>query len=444
MLLGLVCVLLLIVQLSLTKAHTQDEPEHLSLPNLLLQDDLDRVALNWELGDDMSLSNGRLVSQNGALWSTPGLAGSSNEWTIEYVFRSNGSRVEEIPNANTNDLSFWLIADPLLEVGKKIDKYDGFRFAVNNQQHSGLKLFNNDGSKTMNNEFEESIGNCLFNYHDSLVPFTVRISYSRSRNWFKVQVDNNLCFKTDKIQIPMGEQDLKFGITTSSASHETWEIFKLNVWSHLTEDAHDDHGLMLETPVEVKAKQQPNEQPAAFTPEYNRESLMERVRKQQDALGRQGPPQASVDQNQFGLEILNKLQEMESKLQIGNQPSGNNKDVTNVIIELKDDLDKFKLSFVNYQSEMLNTMQKLNDKIISEVREHQYNYADLSKKVELILDNHKETSHKLDTQRSREISPSNVSDAIVYWILIPVVIGVIFIVVSIYRLRRDIKHSKLL
>lgn len=443
MLLSIVYGLLLIVKLAIADEHDHELPGHMSLPNLLLQDDIDRIALNWKLSEDMSLSNGRLVSHNGALWSIPRLAGSSNEWTIEYVFRSNGSREAEISSADVNDLSFWLITDPEPEIGKAIDKYDGFRFSVNSKQYSGLKLFNNDGSKAMSNQPEESIGSCLFNYQDSMIPFTVRISYSKPKNWFKIQVDNNLCFKTDKIQIPSGGQDFKFGFTTNSASQETWEIFKLNVWSHLTSDASDDHDLMMELPIE--AVKPDSNQETIYTPAHNRASLLERARKHQNELNRNEPPQLDNDQLQISHRLLKKLNEMEARLQTGNVgSSGDYEDIRNVIKQMKDDISDFKLSFVRYQSEMLNTIQKLNDKVISEVREYQYSNSELNKKIDFLLESHRDTSYKLDTQRTRELNASSISNAFIYWILIPLVIGTILVVISIYRLRRDIKHSKLL
>jgi mannose-binding lectin 1 len=426
--------------------HNHEEPGHLSLPNLMLHKNIDDLALNWKYNGDVKLDTGRLISQNGEFWSIAGLPNTGTSWTVEFIFRSTGTSDNDLAYISQNGLSFWLVNDIDAKSTTNFggpDSFDGFQFLINNHQQPGLKVFNNDGSKKLAGDIDKAIGSCKFQYLDSLVPFTIRISYSAAEHWFKVQVDNNLCFKTNRLQIPTDGPDFKFGFTTSSASSEVWEIFNLNVWSVVTSDAIDDHGLMQGGEVEKIVNADQSE---VYSPSFNRESLMERNRKYQEENGHLREQVAEGASE----EVLKNLQSIRLKLDSivltdNNLPAQQKiDDVYQSITTLQKDFLEFKRSVGDYQAHLLNTVQRLNEKVISEVRDNQFDTEELVKKVDLLLASHKETSYIYEKQINAPQETPGITNVIIKWILIPVVIGVTIVIVFIYKLRHEIKHSKLL
>jgi mannose-binding lectin 1 len=472
--------LFVLIILAHEEHHDFDEPGHMSLPNLLHVNELQDIQLNWETFNDVKYDNGRLVfyNQGGSLWSIPQLANTGSEWTIEVVFRSSGTAAKDLQFSNDNGLSFWLV-DPITTEPINAQntfnfggpsKFDGFQFLFNNKENNGLKIFNSDGSNVLPNSVEKSIGDCGFNYLDSQVPFTLRISYSKEKNWLKVQIDNNVCFKTDKITLPEDISDFKFGITTKSnpSSSEEFELFKLNVWNHLTEDAVDDHGLLADGELKVDVKTVVKEKPSVPSPDSIirpgniRESLMEKNRRFQEHLQGQtfNNHENGVDSS-FGditlkLESLvqainsleksnsNELRTIESQVQdlkiIHAQQ-------VEVLHGLQKSVDEFKSTITEQYSQMLEAVSKLSSKVIGEVREQQYSMEEIGKKVDLLMANHKEISYQYKQQGTaldQYSNQSGIANTLIKWILIPVVAVIIVLTVVVSRLRHDIKHSKLL
>ncbi|CAI5755858.1 unnamed protein product [Candida verbasci] len=407
----------------------------LSLPNLLTIDSKSQIS-NYDLSKTINYDNGRLLlDKNGVMWSKNTLP--QDEFTIEVDFRSTG-RIEDLQFLE-NQLSI-ILAENI----QSFDKFDGFKFLINNQEQEGLKIFNNDGSKTLNNLIDESIGDCKFRYLESNVPFTIRISYKRSESWFKVQIDNNLCFKTNRIQIPNNSK-LRLGVFSiiNRSSIEEFEILNVKVWDHLIEDAIDDHGLMNDGEVKVEFKTivvEESQATDAIKPEYKRESLMEKAQKQR---------QESMQVQDFN--VLKKLQDLEYQqnekidklIQIQNELNSN----------LQNQKKELQQLFTTQYAEILSSISTLNQKLIGEVREQHFGMEELSKKVDLLMNNHKEIAYQYEKnqiqqqqqqQQHIQVPTSSVFDSLIKWILVPLLIILIILVIFVYRLRHDIKHSKLL
>lgn len=452
-----------------TENTDHSEPGHLSLPNLLKIDSLSDLELTWETLPNIKLDTGRLLIQKGpgGIWSLPTLANTANEWTIELIFRSSGSSKNDLAYSAQNGLAFWMI-DPVsttinrdnMENFGGPQAFDGFQFLMNNKDMKGLKVFANDGSRILQNTIEDAIGKCNFNYLDSQVPFSVRISYSKLRKWFKVQVDNYLCFKTDKIVIPETMNDFRFGVTGNvhPSSSEELEILRLSVWNHLTDDALDDHGLMSDGSVKVDLKTvTQGEDQFTFKP---RQSLMEKSRMQREAILNDQIKAAGTPgtNNKDHSELYSKIDQLDQLYNF--MESRDNKfdfvkmeekifhieeDQLKQLSDLHQDFTEFKQIVVEQYSEIVQAIGKLNEKIIGEVREQQYTIDELGRKVELLMQNHKEVAYQYE---NRNETPSNelpgLLSAIIKWVLIPVIILILILTVFVYRLRHDIKHSKLL
>ena len=107
--------------------------------------------------------------------------------------------------------------------------------------------------------------------------------------------------------------------------------------------------------------------------------------------------------------------------------------------------DQFKATLGHQYTELLQAVSKLNEKVIGEVREHQYSTEELSKKVDLLMSNHKEVAYQYQNGNNEfKNNDSDLLPSIIRWVLIPVVVGIILLTIVVYRLRHDIKHSKLL
>lgn len=440
--------------------------ESISLPNLLTLESISQIS-NYET-NGITFDQGRLLmKQQGLLWSKSFIP--SKEFTAEIVFRSSG-KSQDIQFLD-NGLNVWLLDD---RKSQGLDAYDGFKFAINNVDTQGLKIFNNDGTKNAENGIDVSIGDCQFRYLESDVPFTLRISYSD--NWFKVQVDNNLCFKTDKIKFPQN-QNFKLGITsnTNPQSQETFEILAIKVWDKLTEDAVDDHGLMVDGELKVDVKKivdesQLNQDDHHVKPKVLRESLMERARKHREEMERSQQQDKSdqASQSHDLLLVLNKLNHLEylvndlpknfnpsssgSQNDQVNILSQSRNDISSAIKETRDTINDLKETFVQQYAQLLQAVSDLNHKVIGEVREQHYSTEEIGKKVDLLMNEHKEVKHQYQKQNeqlgqksSHVVSPSDSTfDKLIRWIFIPLMIVLLALVVFVYRLRHDIKHSKLL
>jgi mannose-binding lectin 1 len=130
-----------------------------------------------------------------------------------------------------------------------------------------LRAFLNDGStdyRSQHNVDQLSFGHCSLNYRNLGRPSQIKLRHSDSS--FRVEVDNNVCFESDKVRIPEGYH---LGITAASADNpDSFEVFKLVT---LTEDTNVKTG---------QADSIPNDNPGS--PQQHRAD------GQQVAYGRQG------------------------------------------------------------------------------------------------------------------------------------------------------------
>lgn len=442
-------------------------PGPLSLPNLLDVENVDQLTPNWAVSGGMRLDAGRLVVADGAgaLWSTRPLANSKLDWTVELVFRA--SELEDVDAHNyydSNGFSLWLLdaappGDTLNFGGPR--RYDGLQFLVNNKGSKSLKIFANDGSKDAVNAHEHALGGCDINYLDSTVPFSLRVSYLALQKWFKVQIDNNLCFKTEAVTFNNIAGDLYFGASSSTKaeSKEYWEIMKLDVYDSLTADAIDDHGII--SGGSIKYVTVTNDAQPTSTPQQNRNSLMEKTRQLREQLTRNLNTQQRVqfDSAQFDSllgEIASKLAGLEAMLnkvddsKVGELANAVKeiKSIQNeqlaVLGELKNTYDNFESLLATQYKEMLQSIGALHEEVIEEIKSHQKEVHGISSKVDLLMSNHKEIRDQYALDSANDTDISQFFNAVVKWVLFPIVIGIAALAAFVYRLRKDIKHSKLL
>lgn len=439
-----------------TPPDSHEQPTKLSLQNLLEISDVNDLLTNWQITGSMQFGAGRLfVDQSaGALWSKELLDNLKSEWTIELTFRNSEQEdVDDHTYFDTNGLAFWLLDEASPTSGTNFggpEKFEGFEFLINNKKERGLKIFANDGSKVLENP-EGSFGGCAINYLDSMVPFTLRISYSQAKNWFKVQIDNNLCFKTDQLTLDRISLNLRFGVSasTNQKSKEYWEVLKLEVFDGLTTDAIDDHGIITGGLIQVKTVTQEVKQPVeTHHPSVNRESLMERTQKFREEMKKSQPDvyQQLSDIRASLSAIEGTSNKPDSAISALVERIGQIESTQNLQLQLLNDIianyDKFDALVKSQYRETSDALMVLNNKVLDEIKIHQVEVHEMSAKVDLLMDNHKGLQSQPLTPNIPDVS--EFFSAVVKWVLIPIVLGIAVLSAFVHRLRKDIKHLKLL
>lgn len=435
-----------------------------SLPNLLdltLESDL---ASGWSLQGNMHLEEGRLVvkKDSGSIWANSLMDNSRDEWTVEVVFR-NSEQVEVDDHLfyDTNGFALWIL-DASTQMLSDFEnfggprRFDGFQFLINNKDKRGLKIYANSGDKDTENKPENSVGGCDINYLDSMVPFTLRVSYLASQNWFKVQIDNNLCFKTEAITFAKIKGKLRLGVSasTNEVSKEYWEVMKLNIYPYLTEDAIDDHGIITGGTIKrvtITKTATPTAGPAA-----TRQSLMEKTREFQENHNRDTKGHLhKEDFDAFSGALSTKLEavkELIEKIDTSKvaELAGAVDEMKKIQMQQLEVLADMRSAYGNFEKllasqykEMGQSLSVLHEEVIKKIKEHQFDMNTIGDKVDVLMANHKDL---LDHYKSltKSNAGSEVFGVIVKWVLLPLVIGIAVLALFVYRLRKDIKHSKLL
>ncbi|QHS74822.1 Emp46p [Saccharomyces paradoxus] len=213
-----------------------------SLPNLLEVTDQKKELSQWTLGDKVKLEEGRFIltpgkNTKGSLWLKPEYT-THDAMTIEWTFRSFGFR-----GSTKGGLAFWLkqgnVGDGTELFGGSSKKFDGLMILLRLDDKLGesVTAYLNDGSKNLDIKSSPYFASCLFQYQDSMVPSTLRLTYDPLDNHLlKLQMDNRVCFQTRKVKF-VGSS---FKIGTSAindASKESFEILKTKLYDGVIEDS---------------------------------------------------------------------------------------------------------------------------------------------------------------------------------------------------------------
>lgn len=437
-----------------------DKPEPPRLPNLMKLNDVSDLTPKWTTKGDMRLEEGRLVVKEGlgSIWSRHILAGLKGDWTIEVVFR-NSERVEVEDHLffDSNGFSFWLLESDLPQDGLNFGgprTFEGFQFLINNKEGRGLKIFANDGKQTLENSKSTSLGGCDLNYLDSMIPFTMRLSYSSKNKIFKVQIDNNLCFRTDTLSFDKLSRDFLFGVSASTdpKSQEYWELLKLDTYYEVTEDAIDDHDLMKEGLIKMVTITQTDNSMPTDTPAINRQLLMQKSRPDTPNVdffkldAHMGEINRKLSLLEGNLDKIDNSQVSELSLALQEVKSVQNKQLI-LLEDMKKTHDEFQTLLRSHFREMVSSVGALHQKVIDEIRVHQAETLNIETKVDLLMDNHKEILKQYMSyagELERKSDSSEFVNAVLTWVLLPFFVLIAGLSLLVYRLRRDIKHIKIM
>jgi lectin, mannose-binding 1 len=174
-------------------------------------------------------------NQRGAVWSDRSLQHA--QWVADVDFRANG------PERGGGNLNIWLVRGGSNDIGASsiytVGKFDGLALVIDTYAGSGgmIRGFLNDGTvdfSHVHNIDERAFGHCLYAYRNLGRPSQIKLR--QTADSFKVEIDGSLCFETDKVRIPAGNQ---FGLTAATPDNpDSFEVFKLIVMS---ESLHPDH-----------------------------------------------------------------------------------------------------------------------------------------------------------------------------------------------------------
>lgn len=443
-----------------------------SLPNLLKIDDASGLPLDWALEGNMELQAGRLTLKDGtgSIWSKNLLLNSKGQWTVEVTFRnSEVTDVEDHLYVDTNGFSFWLLDSKktrdVLNFGGPV-VFDGLQFLINNKGSPGLKIFANDGTSEVINSIDASIGGCSISYLDSMVPTTLRISYSD--DGLKVQVDNNLCFSSDQLTLGNIQGDLLYGASASvnAESQEYWELLKLNVYDAVTEDAKDDHGVAPAEQIKVVTQTQKVVEPTLPV----RESLMNRAKS---ALASQSSGKdiselkdtlASLSDRMGGLErtIENfdgsklielaqdakklygladdtkRIHELVDSFESLKQTQASQLDL---LQDMKNMYQNFEKLLNSYYKETGDSNRLLTNDVVDQIKQNQNDMLSLNRKLDSIIANHKNLEKSFFDSGSKDLSNFKSIGFLIFLVLcVAAMIACLFV----YQIRKEVKHSKLL
>lgn len=219
----------LISELSFGHAGRISPPEARdSIPNFALQGNPQKPEV---LSNRIILTPLAPGNQRGAIWSQQTL--TRPQWIADIDFRVNG------PERGGGIFNIWLVRDGTSVVGSSsiysVGKFEGLALVVD--LHGGssgmLRGFLNDGSTDYyraNKVDELAFGRCNYAYRNLGRPS--QIKFRQTIDTFRVEIDGNLCFESDKINIPSGYQ---LGVTAATPDNpDSFEVFKVVVMSETT------------------------------------------------------------------------------------------------------------------------------------------------------------------------------------------------------------------
>ncbi|KAI5457835.1 concanavalin A-like lectin/glucanase domain-containing protein [Mariannaea sp. PMI_226] len=167
-------------------------------------------------------------NQRGAIWAQQQL--QRNQWIADFDFRASG------PERGGGNLNIWLVRDGSKIVSSSsvytVGKFDGLVLTIDKTGGSSgiIRGYLNDGTTDFSSKQrveELAFGHCPYSYRNLGRPSQVKVKQTSSS--FRVEIDGQLCFESNKISIPQG---YIFGITAATPEiPDSFELFKMVVMS---------------------------------------------------------------------------------------------------------------------------------------------------------------------------------------------------------------------
>ncbi|PLB51241.1 lectin family integral membrane protein [Aspergillus steynii IBT 23096] len=150
---------------------------------------------------------------------------SQQEWEAEFQFRASG-----IERGGGN-LQLWYAKDGQSKIGTSsiytVGQFDGLALVIDTHGGRGgsVRGFLNDGTtdyKSHKSVDSLAFGHCDYPYRNLGRPSVLRVKHTSSV--LQVTVDDKLCFTTNKVALPAGNN---FGLTSATPENpDSFEVFK--------------------------------------------------------------------------------------------------------------------------------------------------------------------------------------------------------------------------
>lgn len=192
-------------------------------------------------------------------------ANSVPEWRAEFEFRASG------PDRGSGNLQIWYAKEGHATIGTNsvytVGKFQGLAILIDNHGSRGgsIRGFLNDGSteyKSHPHIEGLAFGHCDYSYRNLGRPS--RLQLVQSSKGFEVNIDDDRCFISDKVELP---KFYSFGVTAAtSETPDSFEAFKLvlnaiDSSSSTIQNQNQNQGQVNAQGTLNEKKQQQNQQP---------------------------------------------------------------------------------------------------------------------------------------------------------------------------------------
>ena len=313
-----------------------------------------RAIPNWHLsgeGHTPQILSDRIVltppapgGTRGALWTESSI--TQQYWTAELAFRASGQE------RGSGNLQMWFAKDGRAAVGANsvytVNRFEGLALVVD--QHGGrggmLRGFLNDGAtsyKDHQNIDSLAFGHCDFAYRNLGRPSRVRIT--NDAHGFKVEIDEQACFSSEKVLLPTG---YFFGVSAATADNpDSFEVnhFVVSTTSAISRDVPLSNQQRQQTQHQAQARQ--NVLPNA--PEVLADTDAGAIKRQED---------------QFA-DVHNRLQGLSHQ-----------------IVSMYSEFERISQALNDRHQEVLNRMPKIPEDMINTLRSSSDSLGALNRRIE--------------------------------------------------------------
>ncbi len=137
-------------------------------------------------------------NKRGAVWSAD--PNPLSDWAVEFNFRASG------PERSSGNLQVWYTKESQTQSAVSslytVGKFDGLVLVIDQYGRRGgsIRGFLNDGSVSFKDRHDVdsmSFGHCDYAYRN--LGRLTNVRFTQGQDYFKVEVDDRECFKTDKV-----------------------------------------------------------------------------------------------------------------------------------------------------------------------------------------------------------------------------------------------------
>ncbi|KAK5962008.1 uncharacterized protein PWA37_000038 [Arxiozyma heterogenica] len=398
---------------------------------------------NWVIDGYTQLKDGRIVltpneNSHGSLWLKTVPINDVESFTLQWTFRS----INYIGPTN-GGISFWILMNPGNEKVKGVEtdswpkRFNGLQILIDNTGPYGesIRALLSDMTKSIDLAVVDQhfFAQCLVGYQDVSVPTTLRLSYNNENKLLKLQINNKICFQTQKIKLWDDNKDynnnnnnnnrLRIGVTANNYgvdgrfNNESFEILQMKLYNGLTSETFIPN---------VKQMPQP-------------QILQKNIKTNEITVK---DPMKSLYSDVNNYRLFKKLDHIEGKI-IAN-------DISDLIDKL-DDIIRIQNSIIEYLLYLMKKYFNYSDEM-STLGEHNYNNFEnlilMDDKLQQLLDEQQKIRELTLKHHTSMGINSNHADYIVtrllqLW-LIPLIVIMLIMGYYTFKIKQDIANTKLL